>query len=418
MKTLYIALYFDADKVYIVSFCSEGSEVSREVEENQPIATEDSEVRREAEENQPIAAKASREVEENQLFGAEESEVNNVEESSLEENQPIAAEDLEYQEMVYGNYVSIKDTYHIGSGRFGNVWKGKLVDSGKPSAVKIMNGQYPFYQLQGKVDITLCRKFKTECKFLKSLSHPNIVLYLRMVTDHKSKAPVLVMELMDENLTTYLASIQESLPLASQVKICCDISSALTYLHSLEPRVVHRDLSSNNILVNEECAKVSDFGISRLIDRDREDKSLSNTGCGTRGYEPPESWTAKVYDEKWDIFQLGVLMVQIATCKHPAPTLRVDDSFKVVLEIDRRADHLKLIQSSVLQDHACACLHNDPKQRPPASKIQLQLKRKFQHCIHNSLRNTWCCYTCNLYLKNAPDFVEANNRVFCNHDCM
>ena len=188
---------------------------------------------------------------------------------------------------------------------------------------------------------------------------------------------MLAMELMDENLSTFLTRQRETLSKrlgdCVQIKLCEDAAKALDYLHT--NRIAHRDLSSNNILLSGStqivncqhiCSKVSDFGISRLIDNERFDKTLSTLAPGTKGYMPPESWKCHgKYEKKFDIFSFGVLVVQIITMLPPNPSDRVDSSNMIVQEVKRREDHLRQI-GHPLRDLAFSCLWNDTTARPTA----------------------------------------------------
>ena len=107
-------------------------------------------------------------------------------------------------------------------------------------------------------------RFQQECAFLESIRHPNIVQYLGMTRDPESRLPVLLIELLDESLTKMLERSQQSLAYYVQVDICHDIALAVTYLHSKD--IIHRDLSSNNVLmIAGRRAKVTDFGMSKLV---------------------------------------------------------------------------------------------------------------------------------------------------------
>ena len=160
-------------------------------------------------------------------------------------------------------------------------------------------------------------------------------------------------------------------------KICKDVAAALSYLHSPLNVIVHRDLSSNNILLSGTtetvncqciCAKVSDFGISRLIDKDRFEKTLSTLAPGTKGYML--SWRcAGKYNEKFDIFSFGVLMVQTITMLPPNPSDRVDSSCRIVPELKRRKDHLQQIEGHPFQDLVLRCLQDEQDKRPTAAEI-------------------------------------------------
>ena len=200
---------------------------------------------------------------------------------------------------------------------------------------------------------TNLRKFEQECRFLSEIRHPNIVQYLGMVYDSQSGLPVLLMELMDESLTHFLEQSTTCLLYHVQVDINHDIALALAYLHSND--IIHRDLSSNNVLLIGPGyrAKVTDFGMSKFTEMHPHMTPL--TKCpGTAAYMAPEALQEEpVYSARLDIFQAGVLMVQIITRKFPDPTRatrRITDPRSptgVVLvpvpEMERRRNHLSLI---------------------------------------------------------------------------
>jgi len=277
----------------------------------------------------------------------------------------------------------------IGSGSFGDVWKGTR--SGSPCAVKVLHGVNLFLPLHGSVNSEKQEKFWSECKFLKQLKHPNIVRHLQTYIHPESGTPLLAMELMDENLTSFLERCSETsgnkLTKCIQMKICTDVAKALNYLHYY--RIVHRDLSSHNILLsgstrtvscNRISAKVSDFGISRLIDNERFDKTLSTIAPGTKGYMPPESWNCQgKYDEKFDIFSFGVLVLQTITMLRPDPSDRYS-SGGIVPEVKRRKDHFRQIKSHTLEHLVSSCLRDNKVARPSASEICCILQQQHISC--------------------------------------
>ena len=107
---------------------------------------------------------------------------------------------------------------------------------------------------------------------MSAIRHPNIVQYLGMFRDTDTETvthlPVLLMslmELMDDSLTHFLENSTQPIPYHIQINICHDITLALSFLHS--NKIVHRDLSSNNVLLRgTTLAKVTDFGKARLGD--------------------------------------------------------------------------------------------------------------------------------------------------------
>ena len=282
---------------------------------------------------------------------------------------------------------STQDT-QLGSGSFGEVWKGTR--SGSPCAVKVLHGVSLFLPLHGSVTSERQKRFESECKFLEQLKHRNIVRYLQRYIHPGSGTTMLAMELMDENLSTFLTRQRrthgERLGKCIQMKLSKDVAQALDYLQSIP--VVHRDLSSNNILLSTQtvncqsiCAKVSDFGISRLIDNERFDKTLSTLAPGTKGYMPPESWISNSkYNEKFDIFSYGVLVVQIITTLPPSPSYRIDNSKKVVPEVKRREDHLFQMRGHQVQGLVSHCLRDNKDERPAASNICCTLQQLLIPC--------------------------------------
>ena len=222
------------------------------------------------------------------------------------------------------------------------------------------------------------RRFQLECEFSSTVRHPNIVQYLGTHIDPETKLPVLLMELMDDSLTHFLESFTQAIPYHIQVNLCHDITRALSFLHSNE--IVHRDLSSNNVLlIGNLRAKLTDFGMARL---DPHATLLTNTMCpGTDVYMPPEAVQDQpVYTEKIDCFSFGVILIQILTREFPKPGDRqtiVNDSrypqgaLKLcVPERERRQNHISQINPNhPLLPIALNCLKDRDNERPSAHQL-------------------------------------------------
>ena len=173
------------------------------------------------------------------------------------------------------------------------------------------------------------RKFEQECEFLSTIRHPNVVQYLGLSEDPDTGLPILLMELMDENLTHFLhhgehtqADQQLQIPFRIQVNICHNITLALSFLHS--NKIIYRDLSSNNVLlIGDVKAKLTDFGMATYAS-----SQLTFTRSpGADVYMPPEAiWNdSPTYTEKIDCFSFGVLVVQILTRLPPKPGDRLKE---------------------------------------------------------------------------------------------
>ena len=225
----------------------------------------------------------------------------------------------------------------------------------------------------------IIEQFEQECKFLSGIRHPHIVQYLGLSRDPDTRLPVLLMELMDKSLTQFLERSQEPLPYHTQVDLCHDVALALAYLHS--NGIIHRDLSSNNVLmIAGSRAKVTDFGMSKVFDMSRTTITPKTVCPGTLAYMSPEAFDdPPVYTKKLDSFSFGVLDIQIVTRQFPDPGPRVKKIqdprdpkrhlHEVVPETKRRKSHIHLIDPThPLLPIAIDCLSYE-EDRPSAQEL-------------------------------------------------
>ena len=269
----------------------------------------------------------------------------------------------------------INKSQPLGHGSYGAVYKAKCDQL--TCAAKVLHPTIldPLDPGVGKI----MDRFRQECAFLESIRHPNIVQYLGMTRDPESRLPVLLMELLDESLTKMLEHSPTALPYFVEVDICHDIALAVAYLHSND--IIHRDLSSNNVLVvAKRRAKVTDFGMSRISGAAPTMTPL--TMCpGTPAYMSPEALDEPpTYTKKLDCFSEGVMMIQVCTRLWPEPGPRnrtVQDSRSPtgriqmpVLEPERRQNHIaKIDRSHGLLPIAMDCLHYQENERPSSEEL-------------------------------------------------
>ena len=277
----------------------------------------------------------------------------------------------------------------LGVGSYGKVCKANY--NGLLCAAKVLHPTLfdPTNQLNispQKQSRLPFRRFEQECELLSTMRHPNIIQYLGMEWDPDTGLPILLMELMDSNLTNYLekSSSLQKVPYNIQVNFSHDISLALSFLHS--SNILHRDLSSNNVLlISDVRAKVADFGMARLLDVNcSANQYHSLTVCpGTNVYMPPEAVESRPsYSEKIDCFSFGVIVLQIITQEFPNPGDRhkrvaVNDphfpSGTVEVrcsEIERRQNHInKVDPNNPLFPIILDCLNDEDHKRP--SSLQL-----------------------------------------------
>ena len=288
----------------------------------------------------------------------------------------MASKPIQSQQHVfrYSTFVIDKEQL-VGRGSFGAVYKATCDQL--LCAAKILHPT--ILDPKDKGSEKVMRRFQQECAFLENIRHPHIVQYLGMTTDPESRLPVLLMELLDESLTGILDRSPHSLTYYLQVDICHDIALAVAYLHSND--IIHRDLSSNNVLmIAGRRAKVTDFGMSKLAGTAPTKASL--TVCpGTVGYMPPEALREPPrYTKKLDCFSEGVLMIQVCTGLPPEPGPRsqlVQDtrsptgSIEIpLLESERRRNHIELIDPAhPLLPIAFDCLCYQDNERPSSEEV-------------------------------------------------
>ena len=267
----------------------------------------------------------------------------------------------------------------LGNGSYGAVYKVKCDQL--VCAAKVL--QPILFQTRDPSAYRIVERFQREIDFLSGLRHPNVIQYLGSCADPETRMPILFMELMDESLTSFLERPADPppLPLHVQVDIGHDVAQALSHLHHHE--VLHRDLSSNNVLlIGSRRAKVTDFGMAKLLGSD---PRLTRTYFpGTNGYMSPEALAdPPAYTSKLDVFSCGVLFVQIITRKWPDPgpctrTVQVENDPRFpsgrvhvdVPELERRKEHLDLISPThPLLEVALDCLKDKEGQRPTAEQL-------------------------------------------------
>ena len=231
---------------------------------------------------------------------------------------------------------------------------------------------------QGDASYTV-RRFEEECRLLSQVRHPNIVQFLGVYFQQGVQAPILVMEFLPTNLTSCIEQYS-ILPKEISYYILHDVALGLCYLHSQTPPIIHRDLSSNNVLLTPNMtAKISDLGVARIFNLTPLQVSRMTQTPGTPAYMPPEVMVANpVYDTSVDEFSYGILMIHMFSGQWPEPQVgpsRIDRGKLVpVTEAERREVFFKAIDDDhPLMDLIHRCINNDPQLRPHACEIASQV---------------------------------------------
>ncbi|CAL9145460.1 unnamed protein product, partial [Musa hybrid cultivar] len=194
----------------------------------------------------------------------------------------------------------------IGAGSFGTVHRAEW--HGSDVAVKILMEQ-DFHPERLK-------EFRREVAIMKSLRHPNIVLFMGAVTE-PPKLSIVTEYLSRGSLYRILHrnGAREILDERRRLSMASDVAKGMNYLHNRSTPIVHRDLKSPNLLVDKKyTVKVCDFGLSRL----KANTFLSSKSlAGTPEWMAPEVLRDEPSNEKSDVYSFGVILWELMTLQQP-----------------------------------------------------------------------------------------------------
>jgi serine/threonine protein kinase len=227
--------------------------------------------------------------------------------------------------------------------------------------------------------------FSREIITMSRLNHPRIVRFIGC-TWTSTKDLGAVTEFMDGgDVRTLLENRKIDLSWKKEkISIAIDVAEALSYMHSLNPRIIHRDLKSRNVLLNSSMvAKLSDFGLSR----NRTYEETLTAGVGTVRWTAPEVMLGENYSEQADVYSFGVVLSELDTREIPfeerSTSAAGAPDMAIVIKVAKGELRPSFAPDcpEVINRIAKACLQFDPALRPSASgvvkmlmdaKIQLQ----------------------------------------------
>ncbi|KAK2638972.1 hypothetical protein Ddye_026767 [Dipteronia dyeriana] len=262
----------------------------------------------------------------------------------------------------------------IGCGGFGLVYKASLPNSTK-AAIKRLSGDC------GQME----REFQAEVEALSRAQHKNLVSlqgYCRHGSDR-----LLIYSYMENGSLDYW--LHESLDKPSilkwdvRLKIAQGASRGLAYLHRVcEPHIVHRDVKSSNILLDEKFeAHLADFGLSRLLRP--YDTHVTTDLVGTLGYIPPEYSQTLMATYRGDVYSFGVVLLELLTGRRPVEVCKgknCRDLVSWVFQMKSEKREAEIIDSSIwdkgpekqlleMLEIACKCIDHDPRRRPYIEEV-------------------------------------------------
>eukprot|EP00117_Sycon_ciliatum_P037158 scpid40717/ scgid3543/ Tripartite motif-containing protein 71; Protein lin-41 homolog len=298
---------------------------------------------------------------------------------AAEENAVFTALGLNQAEVPYLGTLDVNETEdELGRGSFAVVYKSKWC--GLKVAAKALHSILIDRRNQGR-DVVL-HDFGAEIARMARLRHPHLcpIFGVGMV----GTTPAIVVELMSDTLETMSvgARRQDLLQLMRYIE---HTAAGLRYLHSIP--MVHRDLKPSNVLVANSVAKITDFGVSKLLpsvaDQFREAAQSMTRQPGTPLFMPPEalqeteSGRAR-YDLSLDVFSFGVTAMSVLSGVMPSIELMfaarsrqaADGSHVAIPELERRrAEFARIPDGHPLKDLLRRCLADPPARRPDAEEI-------------------------------------------------
>lgn len=225
--------------------------------------------------------------------------------------------------------------------------------------------------------------FMSEVTAVSKLRHPNITVFYGVT---EPPEPLIITELLDCSLHELLqnSSSHRTLPEVVMMRLLQDVAAGVNYLHSRRPSVIHRDVSTSNVLcsmpasasmdalvaaatdTSRPLAKLTDFGLSRNVDR-------YMTSCvGNLYYLAPEVFRGENYTESADVYSYGILVWEVLTRETPFANMNPQSvAFQAAVQGLRPPMPKDITpQLASLMEQ---CWHAEPLQRPPFTSIVLEL---------------------------------------------
>ncbi|EAY10269.1 TKL family protein kinase [Trichomonas vaginalis G3] len=242
----------------------------------------------------------------------------------------------------------------IGSGISSNVFYGRCKSTGLPVAIKKLK----FKKLTG---IKL-QTFQREISILAATSHPCL---LKFVGATDTQPYCIITEWMDRDTLYRELHKTKMLNATKKTIVAFDIARGMQYLHS--KHIIHRDLKSLNVLLNEEGqAKIGDFGYSRSYDSE---DSLLTQNIGTPHWMAPELLDGTTnYTNKVDVYAYAIVLWEIITGLQPYQGLDPPQIIAQVMIHDLRPPLPQTVNPG-LKDLITRCWDRNPDRRPSFEEI-------------------------------------------------
>jgi serine/threonine protein kinase len=251
------------------------------------------------------------------------------------------------------NVAEIQLLQRIGKGSFAEVFRASW--RGSEIAVKKLPAR--------AVDEEARAAFESEAALMSRLRHPNCLLYI--ASCNVPPDIWILTEYMPLG-SLYQVLHDAELPLNWDVllSMLSDTAKGVAYLHGHDPVILHRDLKSHNILVNEHWqAKVCDFGLSRLAV-----ETHTMTACGTPCWTAPEVLRNQRYCASADVYSYGIIAWECVTRADPYGIM---PPFQVIFAVGTQGARPEIPKDCPpeMTSLIVSCWHEQPDERPTFTAI-------------------------------------------------
>ncbi|XP_060231832.1 aurora kinase C isoform X1 [Meriones unguiculatus] len=209
----------------------------------------------------------------------------------------------------------------LGKGKFGNVYLARLKENHFIVALKVL------FKSQIEKE-GLEHQLRREVEIQSHLHHPNILRLYNYF--HDARRVYLILEYAPRGELYKELQRNQKLDEQRTATIMEELADALTHCH--ENKVIHRDIKPENLLLGLRGeVKIADFGWSVHTPSLRR-----KTMCGTLDYLPPEMIEARTYDEKVDLWCIGVLCYELLVGTPPFESSTHSETYRRILKVDFR----------------------------------------------------------------------------------
>ncbi|XP_026880688.2 LOW QUALITY PROTEIN: ephrin type-A receptor 8 [Electrophorus electricus] len=288
----------------------------------------------------------------------------------------------------------------IGSGEFGEVCYGCMKLPGKrdvPVALKTLKAGYTEKQR---------RDFLSEASIMAQFDHPNVIRLEGVVT--RSKPVMIITEYMENgSLDSFLRRNDGQFTIIQLVGILRGIAAGMTYLSDLG--YVHRDLAARNILVNSNLVcKVSDFGLSRVLEDDPDAAYTTSGGKIPIRWTAPEAIAYRKFSSSSDVWSYGVVMWEVMSYgERPYWNLTNRDVIKSVEEGYRLPAPMGC--PGTMHTLMLDCWQKERAERPRFSQIVTVLDKLIRNPENLKSMDTLCRLSSPLMNRRIPDFASCRS---------